>query len=48
MEKTILIVEDDSNIRELLSLYLEQEGYHIEMAQDGADGLRTFKRVHPR
>ena len=47
MEKTILIVEDDSNIRELLSLYLEQEGYHIEMAQDGADGLRTFKRVHP-
>ena len=47
MEKTILIVEDDSNIRELLSLYLEQEGYHIEMAQDGADGLRAFKRVHP-
>ena len=47
MEKTILIVEDDSNIRELLSLYLEQEGYHIETAQDGADGLRAFKRVHP-
>ena len=47
MEKTILIVEDDSNIRELLSLYLEQEGYHIETAQDGADGLRTYKRVHP-
>ena len=47
MEKTILIVEDDSNIRELLSLYLEQEGYRIETAQDGADGLRTYKRVHP-
>ena len=47
MEKTILIVEDDSNIRELLSLYLEQEGYRIELAQDGADGLRAFKRVHP-
>lgn len=47
MVKTILIVEDDSNIRELLHLYLEQEGYHVETAQDGADGLRTFKRVHP-
>lgn len=47
MEKTILIVEDDANIRELLHLYLEQEGYHIETAQDGADGLRMFKRVHP-
>ena len=47
MEKTILIVEDDSNIRELLSLYLEQEGYHIETAQDGAEGLRNLKRTHP-
>ncbi len=47
MEKTILIVEDDSNIRELLGLYLEQEGYHIETAQDGAEGLRAYKRVHP-
>ena len=47
MEKTILIVEDDANIRELLHLYLEQEGYHIESAQDGAEGLRVFRRVHP-
>ena len=47
MEKTILIVEDDANIRELLHLYLEQEGYHIESAQYGAEGLRVFRRVHP-
>ncbi len=47
MEKTILIVEDDSNIRELLHLYLEQEGYQIEVAQDGNEGLRAYKRVHP-
>lgn len=47
MEKTILIVEDDANIRELLHLYLEQEGYRIESAQDGAEGLRVFRRVHP-
>ena len=47
MEKTILIVEDDVNIRELLHLYLGQEGYRVETAQDGAEGLRVFKRVHP-
>ena len=47
MAKTLLIIEDDSNIRELLRLYLEQEGYVIESACDGAEGLRAFKRIHP-
>ena len=47
MPKTILIVEDDSNIRELLRLYLTQEGYTVETAQDGAEGLRSFKLLHP-
>ena len=47
MPKTILIVEDDSNIRELLRLYLTQEGYAVETAQDGGEGLRSFKLLHP-
>lgn len=47
MTKTLLIIEDDSNIRELLRLYLEQEGYTIETATDGMDGVRAFKRIHP-
>lgn len=47
MSKTILVIEDDGNIRELLRLYLEQEGYAVETAQDGLEGLRTFKRIHP-
>ena len=47
MPKTILVIEDDSNIRELLRLYLEQEGYAVETAQDGMEGLRAFKRLHP-
>ena len=47
MPKTILVIEDDSNIRELLRLYLEKEGYAVETAQDGMEGLRAFKRIHP-
>ena len=47
MPKTVLIVEDESNIRELLRMYLEQEGYNVETAQNGSEGLRTFKRAHP-
>ena len=47
MPKTVLVVEDESNIRELLRMYLEQEGYIVETAQNGAEGLRAFKRVHP-
>jgi len=47
MPKTILVIEDDGNIRELLRLYLEQEGYEVETAQDGLEGLRMFKRQHP-
>ena len=47
MSKTILVVEDESNIRELLRLYLEQEGFAVETAQDGQEGLRAFKRIHP-
>jgi len=34
--KTILIVEDDAKIRQLLKIYLEKEGYEILLAADGA------------
>ena len=47
MAKTILIIEDDGNIRELLRLYLTQEGYTVETAQDGAEGLRAFQALKP-
>ena len=35
MAKTILIVEDDPNISELVQMYLEKEGYHTKIAADG-------------
>lgn len=47
MTKKILIVEDDSNIRELLRIYLEREGLDVSLAADGAEGVRVFRRVKP-
>ena len=35
MAKKVLIVEDDSNIAELLNLYLEKEGFEPLVAKDG-------------
>ena len=43
MAKKILIVEDDDNIRELLRLYLEREGYEILEAENGAAGMSRWK-----
>ena len=47
MAKTILVVEDDQNISELLRLYLEKEGYHTKIAADGGQGVALFRQVRP-
>ena len=39
----ILLVEDESRIREMVREYLENEGFVITEAVDGADGLDKFK-----
>ena len=47
MSKTVLIVEDDRNIADLLRLYLEKEGYEVVIALDGLKGVEKFREVHP-
>lgn len=47
MAKTVLIVEDDRNIADLLRLYLEKEGYTVVIAPDGMRGVEHFRTVHP-
>ena len=44
MAKTILIVEDDPNISELVQMYLEKEGYHTKIAADGGQGVALFRQ----
>ena len=47
MAVSVLIVEDDRNIAELLQLYLEKEGYTVTLAADGGQGLTAFRAIRP-
>jgi CheY-like chemotaxis protein len=43
-KKKILIVEDDVNIREVLKLALDFEGYDVVTAQNGKEGLEALEK----
>ena len=47
MAISVLIIEDDANIRELLQLYLEKDGYAVTLAADGGQGLAKFRALKP-
>lgn len=45
--KQVLVVEDDSNIREVLKLALEFEGYEAILAKNGREGLDVLPSIKP-
>ena len=47
MAISVLVVEDDRNIAELLQMYLEKEGYAVTVATDGGQGLSKFRTIKP-
>ena len=47
MAISVLIVEDDKNIQELLQMYLEKNGYAVTVANDGGQGLAKFRSIKP-
>ena len=47
MSTKILVIDDDSNICELLRIFLEKESYQVITASDGAQGVATFKHQEP-
>ena len=47
MKTKILLVDDDPNIRQLVNLYLEKEGFEVAMAADGDDAVKQFKASPP-
>lgn len=40
--KHVLVVEDETSLREVLARYLERQGFHVETASDGAQGLKKL------
>ncbi|MEI7555205.1 response regulator transcription factor [Candidatus Chlorohelix sp.] len=46
-DKTILVVDDERNIIELLKIYLGNEGYNVEVAFNGREALRLHKQLNP-
>ena len=43
----ILIVDDDSNICELLRLYFEKDGFHADIVTDGIEAIKAFNALKP-
>ena len=47
LKTKILLVDDDPNIRQLVNLYLEKEGFEVVMAERGDEAVKLFKQSPP-
>jgi len=47
MKSRVLVVDDDKNIGELISLYLEKEGYETKKVYDGKEAVKEFFSYQP-
>jgi signal transduction histidine kinase/DNA-binding response OmpR family regulator len=45
---TVLVVDDDPAVRDMLKRYLSKEGFHVVTASSGPEGLRLAKEAHPQ
>src|ERR1043165_4587398 len=46
-EPLILVVEDETSIAEVVSLYLKRAGYSVQIAPDGKQAMNLFQRQNP-
>jgi DNA-binding NtrC family response regulator len=42
--RRVMVIDDDAAVREILTLALQAEGYAVESARDGAEGLEMLER----
>jgi len=45
--RRVLVVDDEANLRHTLGYALRQEGYEVLTAENGEDGLETFRSAKP-
>jgi signal transduction histidine kinase/DNA-binding response OmpR family regulator/HAMP domain-containing protein len=45
--RLVLVIDDDSTVRELMTRHLEREGFTVLTAADGAEGLARARERHP-
>lgn len=45
--KTVLIIDDEANFREIFSATLTAAGYHTETANGGEEGVKKVKELRP-
>ncbi len=45
--RSILVVDDDSSLRRIMKLQLEEAGYTVSLARDGDEGFELVKQVRP-
>ncbi|MGE5702967.1 MAG: response regulator transcription factor [Clostridia bacterium] len=43
--ESILVIEDDEDIREVIQMYLLNQGYRVTTAEDGLEGMRLFQQA---
>lgn len=47
MSKSILIVEDEVVLQDVYKLVLNSQGYRVETASNGVEGLKKLKNISP-
>lgn len=46
-KQKVLIIDDENSIRQVLKDWLEDEGYTVFLAKDGAEGVRKIREIRP-
>jgi len=46
-EKTILVVDDEPDVREFLATCMKDAGFNVKLAEDGVDGMEKFQKYNP-
>ncbi len=45
--ETILVIDDDPSVRDLMSRFLTKLDFHVVAAANGEEGIRLAKQIHP-